>query len=50
MYGEKQLFLGLMRMRGMEARTRYAEGFFASKDLHDLATTALDTIREETRA
>jgi LmbE family N-acetylglucosaminyl deacetylase len=49
---DDELFLGLMRMRGMEARTRYAEGFFASKVLLDLdaAPTALDPVREEIRA
>lgn len=33
---EDDLFLGLMRVRGMEARTPYAEGFFVAKALLDL--------------
>ena len=33
---DDELFLGLMRIRGMECRSRYAEGFFASKVLLDL--------------
>jgi LmbE family N-acetylglucosaminyl deacetylase len=28
---DDELFLGLMRLRGMETRSRYAEGFFATK-------------------
>ena len=28
---DDELFLGLMRLRGMETRSRYAEGFFAAK-------------------
>ena len=28
---DDELFLGLMRMRGIEIRSRYAEGFFATK-------------------
>jgi LmbE family N-acetylglucosaminyl deacetylase len=28
---DDELFLGLMRLRGIETRSRYAEGFFASK-------------------
>ena len=28
---DDELFLGLMRLRGIEIRSRYAEGFFASK-------------------
>jgi hypothetical protein len=28
---DEELFLGLMRLRGVESRNRYAEGFFASK-------------------
>jgi LmbE family N-acetylglucosaminyl deacetylase len=34
---DDDLFLGLMRVRGMEARAPFAEGFFASKVLLDLA-------------
>lgn len=34
---DDDLFLGLMRVRGMEARSPFAEGFFASKVLLDLA-------------
>lgn len=34
---DEELFLGLMRIRGMECRSRYAEGFFSSKVLLDLA-------------
>jgi LmbE family N-acetylglucosaminyl deacetylase len=34
---DDDVFLGLMRIRGMESRSRYAEGFFASKVLVDLA-------------
>ena len=34
---DDELFLGLMRVRGMEARTPYAEGFFVTKALIDLA-------------
>ena len=30
---DEELFLGLMRVRGMECRHRYAEGFFATKVL-----------------
>ena len=30
---DDELFLGLMRLRGIETRTRYAEGFFAAKVL-----------------
>jgi LmbE family N-acetylglucosaminyl deacetylase len=33
---DEELFLGLMRIRGVECRHRYAEGFFASKVLLDL--------------
>lgn len=33
---DEELFLGLMRVRGMECRHQYAEGFFASKVLLDL--------------
>ncbi|CAA9340023.1 MAG: hypothetical protein AVDCRST_MAG48-3583, partial [uncultured Friedmanniella sp.] len=28
---DEEVFLGLMRLRGMESRSRYAEGFVASK-------------------
>ena len=28
---DDELFLGLMRLRGIETRSRYAEGFFAAK-------------------
>jgi LmbE family N-acetylglucosaminyl deacetylase len=34
---DDDLFLGLMRVRGMEARAAYAEGFFATKAILDLA-------------
>lgn len=34
---DDDLFLGLMRVRGMEARAPYAEGFFATKALLDLS-------------
>ena len=33
---DEEMFLGLMRIRGMECRHRYAEGFFASKVLIDV--------------
>jgi LmbE family N-acetylglucosaminyl deacetylase len=33
---DEELFLGLMRVRGMECRQRYAEGFFATKVLIDV--------------
>jgi LmbE family N-acetylglucosaminyl deacetylase len=33
---DDELFLGLMRVRGVESRARYAEGFFAGKVLLDL--------------
>jgi LmbE family N-acetylglucosaminyl deacetylase len=33
---DEELFLGLMRVRGMECRHRYAEGFFATKVLVDM--------------
>ncbi len=33
---DDELFRGLMRMRGMECRARYAEGFFAAKVVLDL--------------
>lgn len=36
---DDDLFLGLMRVRGMEARAPYAEGFFATKALLDLTTS-----------
>jgi LmbE family N-acetylglucosaminyl deacetylase len=32
---DDELFLGLMRLRGVECRSRYAEGFFAAKVLLD---------------
>ncbi|ANH36547.1 GlcNAc-PI de-N-acetylase [Nocardioides dokdonensis FR1436] len=32
---DEEMFLGLMRLRGMECRSRYAEGFVASKVLLD---------------
>lgn len=28
---DREVFLGLMRLRGMESRTRYAEGFVVAK-------------------
>jgi LmbE family N-acetylglucosaminyl deacetylase len=37
---DDELFLGLMRVRGMEARAPYAEGFFAGKVLLDLGGEA----------
>lgn len=30
---DDEMFLGLLRLRGMECRTRYAEGFYSSKTL-----------------
>lgn len=33
---DDEVFLGLMRLRGMETRTPYAEGFFVSKALVDV--------------
>ena len=36
---DDDLFLGLMRVRGIESRSRYAEGFFAPKVLVELAPT-----------
>jgi LmbE family N-acetylglucosaminyl deacetylase len=33
---DDELFLGLMRLRGVESRARYAEGFFSTKVLVDL--------------
>jgi len=33
---DEELFLGLMRVRGMECRSRYAEAFYAHKVLLDL--------------
>jgi LmbE family N-acetylglucosaminyl deacetylase len=33
---DDELYLGLMRIRGVESRARYAEGFFAHKVLLDL--------------
>ena len=36
---DDDLFLGLMRVRGMESRSRYAEGFYAPKVLVELAPT-----------
>ena len=33
---DDEMFLGLMRLRGMECRARYAEAFFCSKTLLDL--------------
>jgi LmbE family N-acetylglucosaminyl deacetylase len=33
---DDELYLGLMRVRGVESRARYAEGFFAHKVLLDL--------------
>lgn len=36
---DDELFLGLMRIRGVECRSRYAEGFFSSKVLVDLTET-----------
>ncbi len=38
---DDELFLGLMRIRGVECRSRYAEGFFASKAVVDLAGKAV---------
>ena len=37
---DKETFLGLMRLRGIECRTRYAEAFFCSKVLLDLGAGA----------
>ena len=36
---DDEVFLGLMRLRGMESRCRYAEGFYSSKVLLDLAAS-----------
>jgi LmbE family N-acetylglucosaminyl deacetylase len=33
---DEEMFLGLMRIRGMECRHRYAEGYFATKVLIDV--------------
>ena len=33
---DQELYLGLMRVRGMESRSRYAEGFFTNKVVLDL--------------
>ncbi|TYL50162.1 PIG-L family deacetylase [Nocardioides sp. BGMRC 2183] len=33
---DDEMFLGLMRLRGMESRTRYAEGFYCTKMALDL--------------
>jgi LmbE family N-acetylglucosaminyl deacetylase len=33
---DEEMFLGLMRIRGMECRHRYAEGYFANKVLIDV--------------
>ena len=38
---DEELFLGLMRVRGMECRHRYAEGFFATKVLIDVGEPAV---------
>ena len=37
---DDELFLGLMRVRGVECRSRYAEAFFSSKLLIDLTGNA----------
>ena len=37
---DDEMFLGLLRIRGMESRHQYAEGFFASKVLLDLVDPA----------
>lgn len=39
---DAELFLGLMRLRGVESRHRYAEGFFASKVDLGLVPTEVD--------
>ena len=33
---DEELFLGLMRLRGVECKSRYAEAFFATKVVLDL--------------
>lgn len=35
---DDEMFLGLLRLRGMETRTRYAEGFVTKKVMLDLGT------------
>jgi len=37
---DEELFLGLLRVRGVECRHRYAEGFFATKVLVDIEEAA----------
>jgi len=39
---DDELFLGLMRIRGVECRRRYAEAFFAGKVLVDVVGTPAD--------
>jgi len=41
---DDELFLGLMRVRGMECRSRYAEAFYAHKVLVDLHTESTQEI------
>lgn len=36
---DDEMFLGLMRLRGMESRARYAEGFYSSKLVLDLGSS-----------
>jgi hypothetical protein len=36
------MFLGLLRIRGMECRQRYAEGYFATKVLLDIGDDTED--------
>lgn len=43
---DEELFLGLMRIRGMECRSPYAEAYHASKVLLDLTPTADTGIQE----
>jgi LmbE family N-acetylglucosaminyl deacetylase len=34
---DDEMFLGLMRIRGMECRSRYAEGFYVTKSITQIA-------------
>jgi LmbE family N-acetylglucosaminyl deacetylase len=46
---DDEVFLGLMRMRGMESRSRYAEGYFVSKMRLDLTAPEPTPSQEGTR-
>jgi LmbE family N-acetylglucosaminyl deacetylase len=39
---DEEMFLGLLRIRGMECRQRYAEGYFATKVLLDIGDETED--------